>query len=241
MIAAHSITNRQIGFILKVNKMLQFSPQTLKVSRKMAILRATASSHAEISKQNADTLSRRQFQAALAVALTLTAPMESQALGFKKDLKKRKISLEEYAVLPENESLRFYDLAVGSGNEVKPGTLVTVHFDCVYKGIDVVSSRSARLLGGNRSIAQPFQFVAGEIVSGAGIKKINDSANGLFAGQGGPKPPPALGTAVVGMKVGGRRSVLVPPQLGYGDRGEQEIGPNTPFELQVEVLATNGN
>lgn len=33
-----------------------------------------------------------------------------------------------------------------------------------------------------------------------------------------------------------QRSVLVTPELGYGERGEQEIPPNTPFELQVEVL-----
>ena len=29
-----------------------------------------------------------------------------------------------------------------------------VHFDCLYKGIDVASSRSARLLGGNRTVAE---------------------------------------------------------------------------------------
>ena len=29
-----------------------------------------------------------------------------------------------------------------------------VHFDCMYKSLDVVSSRSARLLGANRSIAE---------------------------------------------------------------------------------------
>ena len=31
---------------------------------------------------------------------------------------------------------------------------MTVHFDCMYKGIDVVSTRSARLLGGNRTVAE---------------------------------------------------------------------------------------
>ena len=29
-----------------------------------------------------------------------------------------------------------------------------VHFDCIYKGINVVSSRQARLLGGNRTISE---------------------------------------------------------------------------------------
>ena len=32
--------------------------------------------------------------------------------------------------------------------------LLQVHFDCMYKGIDVVSSRQARLLGGNRTISE---------------------------------------------------------------------------------------
>lgn len=50
---------------------------------------------------------------------------------------------------------------------------------------------------------QPFEFTAGATVSNAG-KKINDSANGLFAGGGGPKAPPALSNAVIGMKLGGK-------------------------------------
>ena len=52
--------------------------------------------------------------------------------------------------------------------------------------------------------AQPFEFTAGEVVSGVSVKKISDSANGLFAGSGGPRPPPALGTAVLGMRSGGK-------------------------------------
>jgi FKBP-type peptidyl-prolyl cis-trans isomerase len=31
--------------------------------------------------------------------------------------------------------------------------------------------------------------------------------------------------------------VIVPPELGYGKQGEQEIGPNTTFELRIELLA----
>lgn len=52
------------------------------------------------------------------------------------------------------DGLRFLDLSVGSGDEVSAGKKVTVHFDCIYKGIDVVSSRQARLLGGNRTISE---------------------------------------------------------------------------------------
>ena len=51
---------------------------------------------------------------------------------------------------------------------------------------------------------QPFEFTAGSPVTGAAVKKISDSANGLFSGSGGPKPPPALSTAVLGMRSGGK-------------------------------------
>ena len=55
---------------------------------------------------------------------------------------------------------------------------------------------------------QPFEFTAGASITNAG-KKINDSANGLFAGGGGPKAPPALSNAVIGMKVGGKVRALL--------------------------------
>lgn len=34
-----------------------------------------------------------------------------------------------------------------------------------------------------------------------------------------------------------QRSIIVPPELGYGSQGLQEIPPNASFELQVEVLS----
>lgn len=107
----------------------------------------------------------------------------------------------------------------------------------LYKGLDVASSRAARLLGGNRTIAEPFQFVAGQPTGGNSVRKINDAANGLFSGQGGPEPPVCLSTAVIGMKRGGKRSVLVDkPELGYGDKRVAEMPAGAAFELRVEVL-----
>ena len=82
---------------------------------------------------------------------------------------------------------------------------------------------------------QPFEFTAGQPVSGPSTRNV-ESAGGLYAGGGGIKPPPALSQAVIGMRAGGKRSVLVPAELGYGSRGEQEIPPNCDqFELQVRV------
>lgn len=39
---------------------------------------------------------------------------------------------------------------------VEEGTKVRVHYDVKYRGIDVVSSRQSRLLGGNRWVMAPF-------------------------------------------------------------------------------------
>ena len=70
----------------------------------------------------------------------------------------------------------------------------------------------------------------------------NDSGGGLFSGQSGPKPPQALSYAVIGMKVGGKRSVFVPASLGYGAKGEQEIPPNCDqFELVIELLSSSSS
>ena len=100
----------------------------------------------------------------------------------------------------------------------------------------MVSSRAARLLGGNRVIAEPLDFVAGQpiVVTNTGVD--DRGGGGLFAGASGPKPPPALSTAVIGMRKGGKRSVIVPPELGYGSKGLEEIPPDTSFELLIEVL-----
>lgn len=175
---------------------------------------------------------------AAAVATPLARPEKADAAGFKKELKKRKIPIEDYK-LQEASGLRIYDVEEGRGTGIKLGDTVTVHFDCLYRGIDAVSSRYARTLGGNRTIAQPVDFVVGEFVTGQVLKQAGDSAGGLFAGTAGPKPPQALSKAVVGMKPGGRRLVIVDvPELGY-PKGNQEIPPGETFELKIEVLAAS--
>lgn len=159
----------------------------------------------------------------------------SLAIGFTKEMKKKKIPLEDYST-SEFDGLPIYELEAGSGRGIQKGDLVTVHFDCKYKTLDVVSTRAARLLSGNRTLAEPFVFVAGSSVDAKQMRADGGSANGLFAGSSGPKPPPALSTAVLGMKRGGKRSIIVPPEAAYGAAGIMEIPPNATIELQVEVL-----
>jgi peptidylprolyl isomerase len=90
---------------------------------------------------------------------------------------------------PPPADLVVEDIAVGDGPEAQPGALATVH----YVG---VSHSSGAEFDASWNRGEPFTFPLG--------------GGRVIAGwdQG-----------VVGMKVGGRRKLVIPPHLGYGDRG----------------------
>lgn len=57
-------------------------------------------------------------------------------------------------------------------------------------------------------------------------------------GQG--KVIPGWDQGVVGMKVGGRRELVIPPDMGYGARGAGgDIGPNETLVFIVDLLAVD--
>ncbi|EFJ32328.1 hypothetical protein SELMODRAFT_16278, partial [Selaginella moellendorffii] len=149
---------------------------------------------------------------------------------------KKVIPIEDYKTTADG--LKYYDVLEGSGPVAVKGETVTwqVHFDCLYRGIDAVSSREAKLLGGNRIIAQPYELIVGSVPGRERKREFVDNANGLFSAQASPKPPPALYTVVEGMRVGGKRTVIVTPDVGYGDRGMNEIPPKATFDMSVELL-----
>ncbi|MCO5600512.1 hypothetical protein L7F22_054625 [Adiantum nelumboides] len=129
------------------------------------------------------------------------------------------------------EGIKYYDFLEGKGGVAEKGQAVLVHFDCMYRGIDAVSSRESKLLAGNRIIAQPYELVVGSVPGKERKREFVENANGLFSAQAAPKPPPALYSATEGMRVGGKRRVLVPPELGYGSKGSNEIPVSTYHSL----------
>ncbi len=108
---------------------------------------------------------------------------------------------------PPPDELTVEDLEVGHGAEATTGSQVEVH----YVG---VSWSTGRQFDASWDRGQPFSFSLG--------------AGRVIAGwdQG-----------VAGMKVGGRRRLTIPPQLGYGDRGAGGvIRPGETLVFVVDLL-----
>ena len=287
----------------------------------------------------------------------LTFPPSAFAIGFQKELKPKRASLSDLNLqtsIPfqfrgeEHAGVQFGDSRVGDGKEIKSGSLATIHFDVKLRGLTVLSTRTARTLGGNRTVSEPMQFSYGKLpteyskalkrktVNGIGAEvridpelgelyvvkvspdgpaakagfKANDvileidgtkdlanlpiqeigalllgpvettvdvtvqkggsragpnspvekytltreatmivpkkqtaNANvegggGLFNGETGPAIPPVVYVpgALEGMKVGGRRIIKTPADLGYADQGEGEIPPGSEIIVEVELL-----
>ena len=104
--------------------------------------------------------------------------------------------------------LRYWDITVGTGAEAKPGQTVRVHYTGWLE-------RNGKKFDSSVDRGQPFTFKLGE---GRVIKGWD---------QG-----------VEGMKVGGKRQLLIPPNLGYGDRGAGGvIPPDATLIFDVELLA----
>jgi peptidylprolyl isomerase len=90
---------------------------------------------------------------------------------------------------PPPADLVVTDLTVGSGPEAKAGDQVRVHYVGVAHSTGEEFDASY-----NRGAPLDFPLGAGRVIAG-------------------------WDQGVQGMKVGGRRQLVIPPHLGYGDRG----------------------
>jgi FKBP-type peptidyl-prolyl cis-trans isomerase len=110
-------------------------------------------------------------------------------------------------------SLQISDSTVGSGAEAKSGQTVTVH----YTGwlYDAKSAdKHGKKFDSSKDHGEPFEFRlgAGQVIRG-------------------------WDQGVAGMKVGGKRTLVIPSELGYGSRGAGgAIPPNATLVFDVELL-----
>lgn len=140
-------------------------------SKRSARAIATASARRDDVNTEKARLGRREaLSTAIALGMVMRAD-DARAIGFQKELKKRgPLSDEAYAKTAEFEfrgephaGVRYFDEKEGNGKAVEAGALTTLHFECKFRGLTVLSTREARTLGGNRTISEPFQFKYGTL------------------------------------------------------------------------------
>ncbi len=108
---------------------------------------------------------------------------------------------------PPPRTLQKEDIVVGTGPEARAGQTVSVQ----YVG---VAWSTHRQFDASWDRGQPFSFTlgAGQVIRG-------------------------WDQGVAGMKVGGRRRLTIPPDLGYGARGAGgAIGPNETLVFVVDLI-----
>jgi peptidylprolyl isomerase len=108
--------------------------------------------------------------------------------------------------------LKYKDEVVGTGPQPKAGQSVRVH----YTGWLDQNGQKGKKFDSSRDRGEPFSFTlgAGQVIAG-------------------------WDQGVATMKTGGKRTLVIPPDLGYGARGAGGvIPPNATLIFEVELLGT---
>lgn len=102
------------------------------------------------------------------------------------------------------------DIWEGDGNEATVGDLISAH----YVGVSWSTGEEFDA-SWNRGTPLDFQVGVGQVIQG-------------------------WDTGLLGMKVGGRRKIIIPPHLGYGDRGAgASIKPGETLIFVVDLVSAN--
>lgn len=103
------------------------------------------------------------------------------------------------------EELKIEDIVIGTGDEVKSGDTIVIH----YKG----TLEDGTQFDSSYDRGEPFEtkIGVGEVIQG-------------------------WDEGVVGMKTGGKRRLIIPPSLGYGEQAVGTIPANSTLIFDVELV-----
>jgi FKBP-type peptidyl-prolyl cis-trans isomerase len=112
-------------------------------------------------------------------------------------------------------SLQITDLTLGEGTEATNGRSVFIHYDLWRFNPSGTDSKGLQI-DSSYARNQPYGFTIG--------------STGAIVG---------MSQGVTGMKVGGKRRLIIPPSLAYGAQGTSggEVRPNEWIVFDVELLA----
>jgi FKBP-type peptidyl-prolyl cis-trans isomerase FkpA len=118
------------------------------------------------------------------------------------------------ATVTTPSGMKITDTKVGTGAEPKPGQTCVMH----YTGWLYENGAKGKKFDSSVDRGQPFEFPLG-------MRRV-------IAGWD---------EGVATMKVGGKRTLIIPPDLGYGARGAGGvIPPNATLIFDVELLGVKG-
>lgn len=153
--------------------------------------------------------------AAWLLSLTLVTgtmlPLSACELHQKDDTQKTSEAVQDepvsMAATKTSDTLKIEDVKVGSGPEAKSGQTVTVN----YRGTLVANGKQ---FDSSYDRNEPFSFKlgAGQVIEG-------------------------WDKGLTGMKVGGKRVLVIPPEQAYGSEGYPPVIPqNAALKFEVELL-----
>ena len=117
-------------------------------------------------------------------------------------------------MITTTSGLQYEDTTPGTGAAAAAGQRVAVHYTGWLNQPDAAGGRGAKF-DSSKDRGDPFKFElgAGQVIGG-------------------------WDEGVQGMQVGGTRTLLIPPELGYGARGAGGvIPPNATLVFEVDLLA----
>jgi len=119
----------------------------------------------------------------------------------------------ESTIFSHASGLKIGDIKVGTGASPKAGQICVMH----YTGWLYQSGQKGSKFDSSVDRGVPFEFRIGR---GEVIKGWDEG--------------------VASMKIGGKRTLIIPPDLGYGPQGAGGIPPHSTLIFEVELLAVKG-
>jgi peptidylprolyl isomerase len=155
-------------------------------------------------------MNQKQLRTVLlgALGLVVAGVIGGLAIGLSlADDKDKKDSKTEEKTVKTDSGLEYVDQKEGTGEAAKAGNTVSVHYTGTLKD-------NGKKFDSSLDRGEPFKFKLG---AGMVIKGWDEG--------------------VAGMKVGGKRKLIIPSKLAYGERGAGNvIPPNADLVFEVELL-----